>query len=381
MDNIKITQLQKISLPVKPVFSLCLTAFLLSACSFVTPNNQPLQNKEYFPSSAMKVAASPRVVKADEAVPRGGGRSLVGKPYKVKDTWYYPQANPKKVQTGLASWYGDAFHGRLTANGEVYDKNHLSAAHPTMPLPSYARVTNLENGKSIIVRVNDRGPFAKGRVIDLSKQAAVMLDYTQKGTTKVKIEYVGAAPLHGDDTSYLLASYKDSTTAPATGKATMLATNIPTPIARPSSIQINDDKQLASVSASKADILLNNNKLPAATIAANQLTASHKKETKANMLNGELVANYYIDVSKAVLIIPSLQKSSQKSIASSMNSKSSSITSVTSSNINAKLKGTTLVANYQPQDKQTTLIVPSLKKSIKVSQNVTALNDPKSLDL
>ena len=99
----------------------------------------------------------------------------MGDPYQVAGRWYYPKLDPNYSRVGRASWYGAAFHGRLTANGEVYDMNALTAASPTMPLPSYARVTNLDNGSSVIVRVNDRGPFAKGRVIDLSARAAKML--------------------------------------------------------------------------------------------------------------------------------------------------------------------------------------------------------------
>lgn len=120
----------------------------------------------------------------------------------------------KKV--GRASWYGAAFNGRLTANGEVYDMHNLTAAHPTMPLPSYARVTNLENGSSIIVRVNDRGPFAADRVIDLSQQAATMLDYKDDGLADVKVEYVGRAPIEGHDSEFLLASYKPGNITPDT---------------------------------------------------------------------------------------------------------------------------------------------------------------------
>jgi rare lipoprotein A len=108
----------------------------------------------------------------------------------------------------MASWYGDAFHGRRTANGEVYDMRSLSAAHPTMPLPSYARVTNLGNGYSMIVRVNDRGPYAPGRIIDVSSRVADMLDIKSTGTAKVKVEYVGAAPLAGTDDSTLVASLR-----------------------------------------------------------------------------------------------------------------------------------------------------------------------------
>lgn len=107
----------------------------------------------------------------------------------------------------MASWYGSAFHGRLTANGEVYDKHHLSAAHPTFPLPSYARVTNLENGTSVIVRVNDRGPYEYGRIIDVSSKTADLLDIKRKGSANVRVQYVGRAPLEGNDMPYLMASY------------------------------------------------------------------------------------------------------------------------------------------------------------------------------
>ncbi|WP_074380683.1 septal ring lytic transglycosylase RlpA family protein [Bartonella doshiae] len=137
----------------------------------------------------------------------GNGRVVVGKPYKIKGKWYYPQNDPNYKRIGEASWYGSDFHGRLTANGEIYDMNLLTAAHPTMPLPSYARVTNLKNGSSIIVRVNDRGPFLKDRIIDLSKQAAKVLGYVDAGVTNVKVEYIAEAPVGYYDGSYLMASY------------------------------------------------------------------------------------------------------------------------------------------------------------------------------
>jgi rare lipoprotein A len=108
----------------------------------------------------------------------------------------------------MASWYVAAFHGRRTANGEVYDMASLSAAHPTMPLPSYARVTNIQNGYSVIVRVNDRGPYHAGRVMDVSSRVADVLDMKAMGTAKVKVDYVGAAPIEGSDDSQLLASLR-----------------------------------------------------------------------------------------------------------------------------------------------------------------------------
>lgn len=191
------------------------------------------RSKEYFAESEYGVKASPRVSSKRSNLPRGGGRDQVGRPYKIKGKWYYPKEQPGYKKTGKASWYGDAFHGRLTANGEIYDMTHLTAAHPTMPLPSYARVTNLKNGSSVMVRVNDRGPYAHGRVIDLSKRAAEMLDYTHSGIADVRVEYVGRAPLDGRDDEYLLASYKPGRGAadPSDGMPTgvMIAMAGPTP--------------------------------------------------------------------------------------------------------------------------------------------------------
>ena len=125
----------------------------------------------------------------------------------VRGKWYYPKEEMGYVASGKASWYGSNFHGRLTANGEVYDMFHLSAAHPTFPLPSYARVTNKSNGRSVMVRVNDRGPYAHGRVVDLSERAAQVLDFRHQGVADVKVEYVGRAPLEGDDGPMLMATY------------------------------------------------------------------------------------------------------------------------------------------------------------------------------
>lgn len=179
----------------------------VSACSSSGPPTAFKQHsKEYF-SEAQYGRASPRVVAAGP-VPKGGGHTVVGASYRVAGKTYIPSDSPRYSETGYASWYGEAFHGRLTANGEVYDVNGLTAAHPTMPLPSYARVTNLENGRSMIVRVNDRGPFAKDRIIDLSSRVADMLDVKDQGTAKVKVAYVGPAEMDGRDEKMLLASYQ-----------------------------------------------------------------------------------------------------------------------------------------------------------------------------
>lgn len=175
-------------------------------------------NVTKFSSKTFGVNGSPRVT-TTRGVRKGGGRYQIGKPYTIRGIKYYPKLDPNLRQTGLASWYGPNFHGRLTANGEVYDQYGLSAAHPTMPLPSYAKVTNLENGSSVTVRVNDRGPFSKNRIIDLSARAAQLLGYTKQGVAKVKVEYAGKAPLHGLDEKTLMASYNpgrvDQNTIPA----------------------------------------------------------------------------------------------------------------------------------------------------------------------
>src|SRR5271169_3202222 len=182
-------------------------AVALGGCA----NQQTVQHyahgHEYF-SQAKYGHASPKVIADGQPIPRGGGQYLIGHPYRIAGHTYYPSENTSYTAVGMASWYGAAFHGRRTANGEVYDMASITAAHPTMPLPSYARVTNLENGYSVIVRVNDRGPYHGGRVMDVSSRAADVLDFKGTGTAKVKVEYVGPAPLEGSDDAQLLASLR-----------------------------------------------------------------------------------------------------------------------------------------------------------------------------
>jgi len=185
------------------IAGLCLA---VTACSASNGSEiAEISNETKFSQAAYGVAASPRVTTAKK-VAKGGGRSMVGKPYKIRGKWYYPKEDPDYDNTGMASWYGPNFHGRKTANGEIYDQYHLSAAHPTMPLPSYARVTNKKNGNSVIVRVNDRGPFSRGRIIDVSKYAAQILDLKHDGVAPVRVQYVGPASLDGDDMPFLMAS-------------------------------------------------------------------------------------------------------------------------------------------------------------------------------
>ena len=117
-----------------------------------------------------------------------GGVYKVGKPYQIQGVWYYPGEDYSYSETGVASWYGPDFHGKYTANGEIFDQNDVTAAHRTLPMPCFVRVTNLDNGRSLVVRINDRGPFAHGRVLDLSKRAAQLLGMEGTGTAKVKVE-------------------------------------------------------------------------------------------------------------------------------------------------------------------------------------------------
>jgi rare lipoprotein A len=161
------------------------------------------------------VSSSARVVGPGEPVPKGGGTYRVGSPYTIAGKTYTPEENPNYRVEGVASWYGEDFHGRRTANGEVFDMHSMSAAHATMPLPSYARVTNLSNHKSVIVRVNDRGPYSGDRLIDVSESAATLLGFHGSGLAPVRVEYVGRAPLEGTDDAMLVATLRQGQPAPA----------------------------------------------------------------------------------------------------------------------------------------------------------------------
>ncbi|MGD0191947.1 MAG: septal ring lytic transglycosylase RlpA family protein [Rhizomicrobium sp.] len=129
------------------------------------------------------------------SIPPSAGIYKIGNPYQIDGTWYYPREEPDYDETGIASWYGPTFHGKRTANGEVFDSTAVTAAHRTLPMPVNVRVTNLDNGRSIVVRVNDRGPYARGRIIDLSARAAQLLGFYGVGTAKVRVTYVSRAPL------------------------------------------------------------------------------------------------------------------------------------------------------------------------------------------
>ena len=154
-------------------FSFLLIMFVLSGCS--------------------EIQLASHVAKK---IPDGGSKSVgaykVGSPYTIKGIKYYPQEYAQYDQTGVASWYGPGFHGKLTANGEKFDMNELTAAHKTLPMPSLVRVTNLENGRSLVLRVNDRGPFAHSRIIDISKKGAELLGFKNQGVAKVRVQLLKA---------------------------------------------------------------------------------------------------------------------------------------------------------------------------------------------
>ncbi len=210
------------------------------------------------------VSSSPRVVAFGEPVPKGGGTYRVGKPYTVAGRVYVPEEDTNYRAEGLASWYGDDFHGRLTANGEVFDMASLTAAHPTLPMPCYARVTNLSNGKSLIVRVNDRGPYHGNRLIDVSNKAAELLEFKGNGVARVRVEYVARAPLEGSDDRQLLATLRTGVPAPSpslvrvasarpfvpetTSSARVVRGEVPMPEGRPYSLG-NTSADMASVNA------------------------------------------------------------------------------------------------------------------------------------
>jgi len=120
------------------------------------------------------------------------GRYKIGNPYQIDNVWYYPHVDYEYDETGIASWYGPNFHGKRTANGEIYDMNALTAAHRTLPMPSLVEVTNLENGRKIRLRINDRGPYAKGRIIDISRQGAQLLGFHANGTARVRVKILAA---------------------------------------------------------------------------------------------------------------------------------------------------------------------------------------------
>jgi rare lipoprotein A len=176
------------------------TALALGGCSGKKTVSLGLSKPAMFNSKGESLAGfagtgSP-YLKGSGPIPKGGGRYHVGKPYQVAGRWFHPKEDKNYDKQGAASWYGEAFHRRKTSNGEYFDMNMFSAAHPTLPLPSYAKVTNLENGKTIVVRINDRGPFVGTRIIDLSKRSSDVLGFRGQGKANVRVQWIGNAPLN-----------------------------------------------------------------------------------------------------------------------------------------------------------------------------------------
>ena len=199
------------------------------------------------------VVASPRVIPDGQPIPKGGGREMIGKPYVVGGRTYQPHDGRGYAREGWASWYGTAFHGRLTANGEVFDRQSVAAAHPTLPLPSYVRVTNVVNKRSMVVRVNDRGPYERDRLIDVSERVAVALEFHRKGTSRVRVEYLGRASTRGSDDDKLLATLRTDGEPAPFGRArgpVMMADLRDEPKLRPSTLPpIEDDAPVVALAA------------------------------------------------------------------------------------------------------------------------------------
>ncbi|MGI9413908.1 MAG: septal ring lytic transglycosylase RlpA family protein [Hyphomicrobiales bacterium] len=162
--------------------------------------------------SAFSGKGSP-VYKGPDPIPKGGGHYKVGKTYRIAGRTYYPKEDPHYDKTGTASWYGPKFHKRATSNGEWFDMNALTAAHPTLPMPTYAKVTNLENRRTLVVRINDRGPYVSDRIIDLSKKSADVLGIRKKGTARVRVQYIGKAPVNDTGADLIAMNRKYGTSA------------------------------------------------------------------------------------------------------------------------------------------------------------------------
>ena len=210
---------------VRGLVAVSLGALALTACAAPKPR---LASR--FPEAGASQGA--------RAPTGAGGTYKVGKPYQVGGVWYVPREDPGYNKVGTASWYGAQFHAKATANGETFDMNAMTAAHTTLPLPSLVEVTNLENGRKVVVRVNDRGPFVGDRIIDLSRAAARELGYESKGLAKVRVRYVGRAPLGGGgDLGVRTASAEPAPRLPSAPiPYTQLARNAPPPAPPPAAV-------------------------------------------------------------------------------------------------------------------------------------------------
>jgi rare lipoprotein A len=222
--------------PVAAVSSLALVIILVGACST---------------SSPVESGTTPAT---DVSSAAGTGRYKIGKPYQIKGIWYYPKVDYDYDEVGIASWYGPGFHGEMTANGEIYDMNAMTAAHKTLPMPSIVRVTNLENGRTVRLRVNDRGPFVGERIIDVSRRAAQMLGFYGAGTARVRVQIEAeesrqiAAAMTGQPTMVGNAALPTSVYAPPAAAAAGDGPQAPTDVAVAADSHVDDAApQLASI--------------------------------------------------------------------------------------------------------------------------------------
>jgi rare lipoprotein A len=226
--------------------SMLATALALAGCSSKAPSfssrgkSMASHNSKGESLAGFAGKGSP-YFKGNGKIPRGGGKLHIGKPYEVAGIWFKPKEQPGYDRKGAASWYGEAFHGRKTSNGEYFDMNMLSAAHPTLPLPSYAKVTNIANGKSVVVRINDRGPFVGTRIIDLSKRTADVLDFRRKGKANVRVQWIGNAPLNDQGAHLAMMNKKAAQGASVSTLVASASGRAPR----------NDDVQLASYEPEK----------------------------------------------------------------------------------------------------------------------------------
>lgn len=251
---------------------------------------------------ASHVAKNTPLAKSQRSV----GTFKVGNPYKIQGKRYYPDESYDLVQTGIASWYGPQFHGKQTANGEIFDMYELTAAHKTLQMPSIVRVTNLENGRSIAVRVNDRGPYSKGRIIDLSMKSAEALGFKNQGTARVKVQvlkeesiHVAALAKQGQSTNGFevavnerlrgapvsnQAYARNTANIPAqTQQSLVLAKAEPAPAAPPPSVQSQALSAPVTQSAARASSL--SQTLPHSTMDANYFVQTGSFSTEQNALN------------------------------------------------------------------------------------------------
>jgi rare lipoprotein A len=184
-------------MPVTRVLALCLLVSFAAACASSPEPRRVVQSGGSYESPRQQERAEARAIDAPSdhflAIARNSDHQKVGRPYTISGQRFTPRRDDRYDEVGIGSWYGPNFHGRPTANGETFDQNLMSAAHTTLPIPSIVEVTNLENGRTVRVRLNDRGPFVDDRIIDLSRAAAEALDYRAAGLARVRVRYIGPA--------------------------------------------------------------------------------------------------------------------------------------------------------------------------------------------